>query len=116
MEQAIELRRVRKTFGPTVAVDDLDLAVPRGGLWGFIGPNGAGKTTTIRMIMSILFPDSGDISVLGRRSALDAKDRIGYLPEERGVYKKMRVGSFLAYMARLNESQFRPIDRYRCII
>jgi ABC-2 type transport system ATP-binding protein len=101
MEHSIELTGVRKTFGSTVAVDALDLAVPRGGLWGFIGPNGAGKTTTIRMIMSILFPDSGDISVLGRKSALDAKDRIGYLPEERGVYKKMRVGSFLAYMARL---------------
>ncbi len=101
MERAIELTGVRKTFGSTVAVDDLELGVPRGGLWGFIGPNGAGKTTTIRMIMSILFPDRGTISVLGHGSALDAKDRIGYLPEERGVYKKMRVGSFLAYMARL---------------
>jgi len=101
MEHSIELTGVRKTFGSTVAVDALDLAVPRGGLWGFIGPNGAGKTTTIRMIMSILFPDEGRIAVLGRKSALDAKDRIGYLPEERGVYKKMRVGSFLTYMARL---------------
>ena len=101
MEHAIELTGVRKTFGATVAVDDLDLAVPRGGLWGFIGPNGAGKTTTIRMIMSILFPDRGSIAVLGHPSALDAKDRIGYLPEERGVYKKMKVGSFLTYMARL---------------
>ena len=84
-----------------VAVDDLDLMVPEGALYGFIGPNGAGKTTTIRMIMSILFPDRGELSVLGHRSALEAKDRIGYLPEERGVYKKMKVGAFLTYMARL---------------
>src|SRR5262249_3440934 len=91
----------RKRSGRTTAVDGFDLVVPRGSLYGFIGPNGAGKTTTIRMIMSILFPDSGELSVLGRPSALDAKDRIGYLPEERGVYRKMRVGSFLTYMARL---------------
>ena len=101
MDAAILLEGVRKTFGSTTAVHDLDLVVPRGGLYGFIGPNGAGKTTSIRMIMSILFPDSGELSVLGHRSALDAKDRIGYLPEERGVYRKMRVGAFLTFMARL---------------
>jgi ABC-2 type transport system ATP-binding protein len=101
MSQAITLQGVTKTFGEKVAVRDLDLEVPDGAVWGFIGPNGAGKTTTIRMIMSILFPDRGDIRVLGRASALEAKDRIGYLPEERGVYKKMKVGSFLAYMERL---------------
>jgi len=98
---AIDLRGVTKTFGAKVAVRELDLTVPEGALYGLIGPNGAGKTTTIRMIMSILFPDSGAISVLGQRSALEAKQRIGYLPEERGLYKKMRVGSFLRYMARL---------------
>jgi ABC-2 type transport system ATP-binding protein len=101
MNDAITLKRVNKTFGATKAVTDLDLVVPRGALYGFIGPNGAGKTTTIRMIMSILFPDSGDLSVLGHKSALEAKDRIGYLPEERGVYRKMRVGPFLTFMARL---------------
>jgi ABC-2 type transport system ATP-binding protein len=100
-ELAISLTGVTKTFGSTVAVRDLDLHVPKGALYGFIGPNGAGKTTTLRMIMSILFPDRGEISVLGHRTALDAKDRIGYLPEERGVYRKMRVGAFLTYMARL---------------
>ena len=63
-----------------------------GALYGFIGPNGAGKTTTLRMIMSILFPDRGELSVLGRPAAIEAKDRIGYLPEERGVYRKMKVG------------------------
>jgi ABC-2 type transport system ATP-binding protein len=98
---ALILRGVTKTFGEMTAVRDLDLAVPRGGLYGFIGPNGAGKTTTIRMIMSILFPDSGELSVLGQRSALEAKDRIGYLPEERGAYRKMRVGAFLTYIGRL---------------
>ncbi len=80
---------------------DLNLTVATGSLCGFIGPNGAGKTTTIRMIMSILLPDSGEISVLGSASALDAKDRIGYLPEERGVYKKMKVASFLRHIGRL---------------
>lgn len=101
MTDAISLKGVTKTFGTKVAVRDLDLTVPKGAVYGFIGPNGAGKTTTIRMIMSILFPDAGDISVLGHASALEAKDRIGYLPEERGVYKKMKVGAFLSYMERL---------------
>jgi ABC-2 type transport system ATP-binding protein len=101
MSDALRLDRVRKTFGSATAIHDLDLVVPAGALYGVIGPNGAGKTTMIRLIMSILFPDSGELAVLGRRSALDAKDRIGYLPEERGVYRKMRVGAFLEYMARL---------------
>jgi ABC-2 type transport system ATP-binding protein len=101
MANAIVLKNLRKTFGETVAVDDLDLTVPEGALYGVIGPNGAGKTTMIRMILSILFPDRGELTVLGRPSALEAKDRIGYLPEERGLYKKMRVGEFLVYMARL---------------
>jgi len=101
MLTALELRNVRKTFGATVAVEGMDLVVPRGALYGVIGPNGAGKTTCIRMIMSILFPDSGELSVLGHRSALEAKDRIGYLPEERGVYRKMKVGAFLIYMGEL---------------
>jgi ABC-2 type transport system ATP-binding protein len=101
MQPALELRNLRKTFGTTVAVEGMDLVVPRGALYGVIGPNGAGKTTCIRMIMSILFQDSGELSVLGRRTALEAKDRIGYLPEERGVYRKMKVGAFLTYMAQL---------------
>lgn len=99
-EPAIELRGVTKTFGKTRAVSDLDLVVPTGSICGFLGPNGAGKSTTIRMIMSIIYPDSGEVRVLGG-SALRNKDRIGYLPEERGVYRKMRVGDFLKYNARL---------------
>jgi ABC-2 type transport system ATP-binding protein len=98
---AIEMRGVRKAFGKKVAVQGIDLVIPQGSLHGFIGPNGAGKSTTIRMIMSILFPDQGELSVLGKRSAVESKDRIGYLPEERGVYKKMKVGSFLQHMGRL---------------
>ena len=101
MEPALRLERLTKTFGATRAVDELDLVVPRGATYGFIGPSGAGKTTCIRIIMSILFADSGSVSVLGHRSALEAKDRIGYLPEERGVYRRMRVGDFLAYIAQL---------------
>ena len=99
-ESSIAIRGVNKRFGATHAVRDLELDVPRGSLCGFLGPNGAGKSTTIRMIMSIIYPDSGSIQVLGG-NALASKDRIGYLPEERGVYRKMRVAEFLDYMARL---------------
>ena len=111
MEAAIRITGVTKTFGRMTAVADLELEVPRGGLYGFIGPNGAGKTTTIRMIMSILFPDAGDISILGHASALQAKDRIGYLPEERGLYKRMKVRPFLRYLARLKGADGPDLDR-----
>lgn len=97
---AIDIRHVTKSFGGTRAVNDLSLVVPAGSLCGFLGPNGAGKSTTIRMIMSIIYPDDGDIEVLGS-SAIANKDRIGYLPEERGLYRKMRVGEFLEYIAKL---------------
>jgi len=98
---AIELHDVTKTFGSLTAVNRLDLTIPRGALYGFIGPNGAGKTTAIRMIMSILLPDSGHLRVLGLPSALEAKDRIGYLPEERGLYRKMKVAPYLMFIAKL---------------
>ncbi len=98
MTTALEIKGVRKTFGDKVAIESLDLSIPEGATYGLIGPSGAGKTTAIRMIMSILFPDRGSISVFGQGSALDAKDRIGYLPEERGSYRKMTVGAFLTYM------------------
>ena len=110
MEPAIRMRGVTKTFGQMIAVNSLDLDVPRGGLYGFIGPNGAGKTTTIRMIMSILLPDAGEVSILERASALEAKDRIGYLPEERGLYRRMRVRAFLRYMARLKGADGPDLD------
>ena len=87
---AVELENVTKTFGAHVAVDGLDLAVPEGSVYGFIGPNGSGKTTTLRMILRIFFPDRGVVRVLGLDHGAAADDRIGYLPEERGLYKKMR--------------------------
>jgi ABC-2 type transport system ATP-binding protein len=98
---AISLRDVSKTFGAHVAVDSLSLEVPRGAVYGFIGPNGSGKSTTIRMIMNILLPDRGEIEVLGERDTRAARDRVGYLPEERGLYKKMTVRRVLDYFGRL---------------
>ncbi len=100
-ENAIVIEGVTKRFRDKTAVDRLDLVVPTGSLCGFLGPNGAGKTTTIRMVMSIFFPDEGNIRVLGKSSAVESKDRIGYLPEERGVYRKAKVAEFLTYIARL---------------
>lgn len=100
-DAAISIRGVTKTFGKLTAVDNLTLKIPYGSLCGFLGPNGAGKTTTIRMVMAIIFPDSGELSVLGKASAIESKDRIGYLPEERGVYRKMKTVEYLVYMARL---------------
>jgi len=101
MDAAISLQGVTKSFGATRAVEEMSFEIPQGGLYGLIGPNGAGKTTTIRMVMSILLPDAGHLSILGKASALQAKDRIGYLPEERGLYRKMKVSAFLAYMGKL---------------
>jgi ABC-2 type transport system ATP-binding protein len=100
MTVAVRLSHVTKRFGRTEAVRDISLEVPAGSLTGFIGPNGAGKSTTIRMIMSIIHPDSGSVEVLGA-DAIAAKDRIGYLPEERGLYRRMRAMEFLCYMATL---------------
>lgn len=88
-----------KTFGTHTAVDDLSLDVPEGSVYGFIGPNGSGKTTTIRMILHILLADRGRIEVLGERGTRAANDRIGYLPEERGLYKKMKTRQLLVYYA-----------------
>lgn len=100
-EAAIQLESITKTFGSVEAVRSLDLTIPRGSITGLLGPNGSGKTTTMRMVLSILLPDSGTLRVLGRKSALESKHRIGYLPEDRGLYKHMKVGPFLRYMARL---------------
>jgi ABC-2 type transport system ATP-binding protein len=100
-DNAVALRQVTKTFGNHTAVDCLDLAVPGGSVYGFIGPNGSGKTTTLRMIMRILHPDEGEVEVLGEHSHAAATDRIGYLPEERGLYKQMKVRDVLAYYAQL---------------
>lgn len=101
VEYSLILEDVRKQFGDFVAVDNLSLKIPKGSIYGFLGPNGAGKTTTIRMIMSILYPDSGRISVLGHPRAEEVKDRLGYLPEEKGLYKKMKAGEIITYFGRL---------------
>jgi ABC-2 type transport system ATP-binding protein len=98
---ALVLEGVTKRFGQFTAVDDFSLRLPAGTVLGFLGPNGAGKTTTIRMIMSIIYPDTGRIEVLGQPRASDVKDRIGYLPEERGLYRKMTVLDTLTYFGRL---------------
>jgi len=103
MDNAIELRNVSKAFGRFVAVDNLSLAVPRGSMFGLLGPNGAGKTTTIRMIMSITAPDSGSIEILGHPMDRVTQNRIGYLPEERGLYRKMKVIDHLYFLAAIKE-------------
>ena len=97
----VEIAGVTKKFRDTVAVDNIDLIVPEGTIYGFIGPNGSGKTTTIRMILRIFEPDEGTITVLGETTGTTADDRVGYLPEERGLYKRMKVRDLLKFYARL---------------
>src|SRR5256886_16340243 len=94
---------VSKSFGDFIAVSDLSLQVRPGRVFGLIGPNGAGKTTTIRMIVNITVPDSGTIELFGQRMKTALQDRIGYLPEERGLYKRMKVGEQLRFFAELKD-------------
>ena len=98
---ALEINDVTKRFGKHVAVGGLSLQVPEGSIYGFLGPNGAGKTTTIRMVMSIIYPDEGSIRILGQPNAESIKDLLGYLPEEKGLYKKMSAIEILTYFGRL---------------
>jgi len=99
---AIDIRNVVKRYEEHVAVRDLSLQVPRGSVYGLLGPNGAGKTTTIRMILDIILPDSGSINIFGvANTAAGIMDRVGYLPEERGLYKKMQVRRVLLFLAEL---------------
>jgi ABC-2 type transport system ATP-binding protein len=107
---AIHLARVSKRFGSHLAVDDLSLDVPAGSVYGFIGPNGSGKTTTLRMILHILLPDSGHIEVFGDPRTDIARDKIGYLPEERGLYKKMKVRRLLRYYGELKGRSRKFVD------
>jgi ABC-2 type transport system ATP-binding protein len=103
MDKTIELLGVSKAFGRFKAVDDLSFKVPKGIVFGLLGPNGAGKTTTIRMIMNITAPDTGEIRVLGAPMSRETQNRIGYLPEERGLYRKMRVMDHLYFLAAIKE-------------
>jgi ABC-2 type transport system ATP-binding protein len=98
---AVRLEGVTKRFGQHTAVSQLDLVVPRGSVFGFLGPNGSGKTTTIRMIMGILLPDEGMVERLGGSPGVEGNDRVGYLPEERGVYRKMKVLDLLAFLGEI---------------
>ena len=107
---AIEIHDVTKQFGSVVAVNQLSLAVPEGSIYGFIGPNGSGKTTTIRMIMDILRPDSGEVRVFDGHSRSSARDQIGYLPEERGLYKRMTVRQVLRYYGQLKGKTLAQVD------
>jgi ABC-2 type transport system ATP-binding protein len=95
---ALVIENVSKSFGTVRAVDDLSVRVPAGSIYGFLGPNGAGKTTTLRMIMDIIYPDSGRIHVLGDSSGAQFKKKVGYMPEERGLYRKMKVRTILSYL------------------
>ena len=100
---AVQLSEVTKRFGTFTAVDHLTLNVPTGSVYGFIGPNGSGKTTTLRMIMRIIYPNAGSIRVLGEDviGAGAATDRVGYLPEERGLYRKMKVKEIIRFHSEL---------------
>ena len=100
-DSAVSLNHVTKTYGDHRAVDDLSLVVPEGSCYGFIGPNGSGKTTTLRMIMRILAQSSGDVTVLGQTNSDRPNDAVGYLPEERGLYKQMKVRDVLKFYANI---------------
>src|ERR1700737_2592863 len=105
------VENVTKTYGEFTAVDRLSLAARAGRIYGLLGPNGAGKTTTIRMIVNITAPDSGRIEIFGRQITPALQDRIGYLPEERGLYKKMKVGEQLKFFAELKNITGQEADR-----
>ena len=98
---ALNVNRATKTFGDFTAVDSLSVEVPQGSVFGLLGPNGAGKTTTIRMAMGITLPDSGEISIFGHSLDERTKEKIGYLPEERGLYKKMKVADVIGFLCEI---------------
>jgi len=98
---ALEIDKVTKNFGDFCAVKDLSFNIPKGSVYGLLGPNGAGKTTTIRMVMNIIIPDKGTINVLDRKMDEEMKKRIGYLPEDRGLYPKMKIGELLLFFSEL---------------
>lgn len=104
---AVEIENVTKSFGTHVAVDQLSLTVPTGSIYGFIGPNGSGKTTTMRMIMRIIAPDSGHVRVLGEENLQAAHDEVSYLPEERGLYRQMKVNDLLRFFSAMKN---KPAD------
>lgn len=106
----LNLERVTKRFGDFTAVDELSLSVRAGRVFGLLGPNGAGKTTTIRMITGITRPDEGTVELFGQNITPDLQNRIGYLPEERGLYKRMKIGDQLKFFAELKNISGREAD------
>src|SRR5499433_3640786 len=101
MSNAISVDRISKSYGDFVAVNELTMEVRTGSIFGLLGPNGSGKSTTIRMIVNITMPDSGQITLFGQPMSAKLQERVGYLPEDRGLYKKMKVGEQLAFFAEL---------------
>ena len=110
-EITVRLDNVSKSFGEFVAVDKLSLTVRAGRIFGLLGPNGAGKTTTIRMIVNITAPDSGKIALFGQEVNPQLQDRIGYLPEERGLYKRMKIVEQLKFFAQLKNINGKEVER-----
>jgi ABC-2 type transport system ATP-binding protein len=108
---AIFLNSIHKSFGNIQAVNNLNVTVPKGSIYGFLGPNGAGKTTTLRMIMNIIRPDSGRIEIFGNSLAEQAKSRIGYMPEERGLYRKMTASKVLAFFGAIKGVSSNELSR-----
>lgn len=97
----VELSHISKSYGDFVAVNDVSLSIKAGGIYGLLGPNGAGKTSTIRMMIGIIVPDSGQVKVFGEPLSRAHTDQFGYLPEERGLYKKMKVSDHLTFLGQL---------------
>ena len=112
-DQSVTLRvdRITKRFGDFTAVEDLSFEVRAGRVFGFLGPNGAGKTTTIRMIVGITAPDDGEVELFGHAISTDLQDRIGYLPEERGLYKKLKIADQLHYFAALKGMSYSDAEK-----
>ena len=108
---ALEVRHLKKSFGKVKAVDDASFEVPEGAVFGLIGRNGAGKTTTIRMMMNIYIPDDGEVILRGSPVTEEFKQRVGYLPEERGLYKKMNVWDTLMFFAEVKGKTGKDIER-----
>ncbi|HEX4606054.1 MAG TPA: ATP-binding cassette domain-containing protein [Candidatus Angelobacter sp.] len=103
--QTIELSKVRKSYDQFVAVNDLSFSIEQGGVFGLLGPNGAGKTSTIRMMIGITVPDSGQINLFGKPFERKSLNKVGYLPEERGLYKKMKIIEQLIFLGELHGMQ-----------
>jgi ABC-2 type transport system ATP-binding protein len=113
----VEVSNVVKSYADKVAVSDLSFSVAQGEVFGLIGPNGAGKTTTIRMMMDIIKPDSGEVTILGEKLTEASKNRLGYLPEERGLYKDLRVIDSIVYLASLKGMDRHSVEvRADCLL